>query len=242
MRGLAACGAAALLMVLGVAGSASADPTLNPSSGVAICNGAIGDPVSCSLDGTSASVQRTPYALITVSATGAPNTGASASLNFDFLVTGGTAGDEVTLGFTTTMLTAFTGQGSGFTQIEWDDSAVSGHHELCSSPLASATACVHGDGVFSDTITFVAVSGDVGHIVFDADVDTNAGGTASASIDPFLFVENDPSGVYSVGISPDVANALPTAGGVPEPAAWALMIGGFALSGAALRRRRALAA
>ncbi|WP_372786883.1 PEPxxWA-CTERM sorting domain-containing protein [Phenylobacterium sp.] len=31
---------------------------------------------------------------------------------------------------------------------------------------------------------------------------------------------------------------LPTAG-VPEPASWALMIGGFALTGAALRRRRA---
>jgi hypothetical protein len=30
--------------------------------------------------------------------------------------------------------------------------------------------------------------------------------------------------------------------GVPEPAAWALMIGGFALTGAALRRRRGVAA
>lgn len=31
-------------------------------------------------------------------------------------------------------------------------------------------------------------------------------------------------------------------GGVPEPSAWALMIGGFGLAGATLRRRRALAA
>lgn len=34
----------------------------------------------------------------------------------------------------------------------------------------------------------------------------------------------------------------PTSLGVPEPAAWALMIGGFGLAGAALRRRRAVAA
>jgi hypothetical protein len=32
------------------------------------------------------------------------------------------------------------------------------------------------------------------------------------------------------------------AGGVPEPASWALMIGGFGLAGAALRRRKALVA
>jgi hypothetical protein len=32
------------------------------------------------------------------------------------------------------------------------------------------------------------------------------------------------------------------AGGVPEPAAWSLMIGGFGLAGAALRRRRMVAA
>jgi hypothetical protein len=32
-----------------------------------------------------------------------------------------------------------------------------------------------------------------------------------------------------------------TAGGVPEPASWALMIGGFGMAGAALRRRRVVA-
>jgi hypothetical protein len=32
-----------------------------------------------------------------------------------------------------------------------------------------------------------------------------------------------------------------TAGGVPEPASWALMLGGFGLAGAALRRRRTVA-
>jgi len=35
---------------------------------------------------------------------------------------------------------------------------------------------------------------------------------------------------------------LAPAGGVPEPASWALMIAGFGLAGAALRKRRKLAA
>lgn len=41
----------------------------------------------------------------------------------------------------------------------------------------------------------------------------------------------------------DVAFTLQdaSAGGVPEPAAWTMMIGGFGLAGAALRRRRAVA-
>jgi hypothetical protein len=36
-------------------------------------------------------------------------------------------------------------------------------------------------------------------------------------------------------------DALSVSGGVPEPATWSLMIGGFGLAGAALRRRRAAA-
>ncbi|THD61667.1 MAG: PEP-CTERM sorting domain-containing protein [Phenylobacterium sp.] len=42
--------------------------------------------------------------------------------------------------------------------------------------------------------------------------------------------------VYSVSNSPNLPTA-PT-GGVPEPASWALMIAGFGLAGAGLRRRR----
>jgi hypothetical protein len=38
-----------------------------------------------------------------------------------------------------------------------------------------------------------------------------------------------------------VEKILVTTAGVPEPASWALMIGGFGLAGAALRRRRAMA-
>ncbi len=37
-----------------------------------------------------------------------------------------------------------------------------------------------------------------------------------------------------------VAGFIPTAPAVPEPASWALMIGGFGLTGAAMRRRKAV--
>jgi hypothetical protein len=36
----------------------------------------------------------------------------------------------------------------------------------------------------------------------------------------------------------DVAFSIQGTSGAPEPAGWALMIGGFGLAGAALRRRR----
>lgn len=60
---------------------------------------------------------------------------------------------------------------------------------------------------------------------------TNAGGISK------IFISND-----SGGIEVDHLQYGLDAPGVPEPAAWALMIGGFGLAGAALRRRRLLAA
>ncbi len=48
----------------------------------------------------------------------------------------------------------------------------------------------------------------------------------------------DTNQLYRLTLSEAFADPGP---GVPEPAAWALMIGGFGLAGAALRRRRAIA-
>jgi PEP-CTERM motif len=46
---------------------------------------------------------------------------------------------------------------------------------------------------------------------------------------------------YNVGID-NIEYEMGGAGGIPEPATWALMIGGFGAAGTMLRRRRALAA
>ncbi|WP_394760874.1 fibrinogen-like YCDxxxxGGGW domain-containing protein [Phenylobacterium sp.] len=49
---------------------------------------------------------------------------------------------------------------------------------------------------------------------------------------------NGALGSYQIFVR-ETATYEPSGAGVPEPAAWALMIGGFGLTGAALRRRRA---
>jgi hypothetical protein len=56
----------------------------------------------------------------------------------------------------------------------------------------------------------------------------------------FHFQSGNVGGQGSVGL--DALQIISPAGAAPEPGAWALMLGGFGLAGAALRRRRALAA
>jgi hypothetical protein len=47
--------------------------------------------------------------------------------------------------------------------------------------------------------------------------------------------------LYRLSMQTSVITVDPIPGGVPEPATWAMMIGGFGMAGAMLRRRRALA-
>jgi PEP-CTERM motif len=61
------------------------------------------------------------------------------------------------------------------------------------------------------------------------------GGQFNAGI---LGLDPGPYAGLDVGATFDWVND-PTGGGVPEPASWALMIGGFGMAGATLRRRRA---
>lgn len=63
----------------------------------------------------------------------------------------------------------------------------------------------------------------------------------------FLFTRTAPTGGFSVSTVIDLSikeawiSVEPSTAPIPEPGAWALMIGGFALTGAALRRRARLA-
>ncbi len=57
--------------------------------------------------------------------------------------------------------------------------------------------------------------------------------SAFSNVTGLLIANNDPAGLAFDNFTFDVG------GGVPEPAAWALMLMGFGLAGAALRARRA---
>lgn len=67
-----------------------------------------------------------------------------------------------------------------------------------------------------------------------------AGSFASFNAGPasltFSFTQNNANGAISGGFT--LATPPVAAPGVPEPAAWAMLIAGFGLTGAAMRRRR----
>jgi hypothetical protein len=67
-------------------------------------------------------------------------------------------------------------------------------------------------------------------MVVEGDASGLGGASISGFVDPMITV---PTG-YELILSPGI--------GVPEPASWALMLAGFGSLGAAMRRRRALAA
>ena len=95
------------------------------------------------------------------------------------------------------------------------------------------------------TFSFENVSNSAGSATaFDAT--NNALTSVSFSAFPGLFTLNA-AGIRSVTFSTNgqfgVDNfTFAETGGVPEPTSWALMIGGFGLTGAALRRRRSVLA
>ena len=96
--------------------------------------------------------------------------------------------------------------------------------ELCNSPshLSINTTATFFTNQLYEVIEQVSANADDGDW---------AGGTA----DPYFFLTGDAQG-YSIITSDGVGNV--PAGGVPEPAAWALMLLGFGAAGGAIRRRR----
>ena len=87
---------------------------------------------------------------------------------------------------------------------------------------------------------FLLKTNTIYDVTMDARLNVNGygGGVSDAYVhlDPMFTVD----GPYSFTFSEGFGGGVVTGGGtVPEPAAWALMIGGFGLAGVALRRRRA---
>ena len=106
---------------------------------------------------------------------------------------------------------------------------------LFGSPRGSSVFANFGNGYFDNSL------GD----------QTLAAAWSSSSYSHYIILFGE--GNFSFTVTGDGIAGLPAGlgvrfdthavgGGVPEPATWALMLGGFGLAGAALRRRRATAA
>ena len=101
---------------------------------------------------------------------------------------------------------------------------------------------IYSSSSAADLVDRVAYSGTTRGITRNRPVDatgtiTNADFVDSALGDAFgsAFAPNSPADLGNPGRYP----FTPPAAAVPEPATWAMMIGGFALVGAGLRRRKA---
>ena len=216
---------------------------LPPVSTVVTCsNGVlIEDPSSCVNGGASASLTLLPFVSESVQASAAPGplngAGALANITYSFEVFGGTPGELVPLIIATNLSAAATSvsHADGFASITVETSQ--GLSQVC---VDTGVKC-GGVTQFSGTLTAGTLSGEVDTLVIEAEA--NAGDSpsfesASASADPFIFVDPsfDGANQLSIVVSPGVGNALPTPA-VPEPGSIALL-GGLVLVLAGYRRRQ----
>ena len=99
------------------------------------------------------------------------------------------------------------------------------------NPIIAHYAQVNSNGSFSDTLINYGLT--FAHTGSTLDFEFRASGAG--------WQGGDDEG-YGIDNSVFTYDGVPSTGGVPEPATWALMIGGFGMSGAMVRRRKAVAA
>ena len=139
---------------------------------------------------------------------------------------------------------------SAFVEVDADLGNFYSFDRQCSA-FAQATCGSFAYGTTFNLMSGVETTGDLKIFILSGD----GGGlgnppdvgsiSVSGSIDPMFTIDPGFAAAhpgYSISFSDGVTNGtLPPVGGVPEPAQWALMLLGFGLAGAAIRRRRAIA-
>jgi hypothetical protein len=119
-----------------------------------------------------------------------------------------------------------------------------------SAPQGAGFGISNGGGSYGGTdsyngsVDFSVMANQINTVTLFASGYVN--GTSSGHVDIYadpVFSFAEPVDGYSLSFSNGVGNSVVTdsLAGVPEPASWALMIAGFGLAGAALRRRHAVA-
>jgi hypothetical protein len=233
--------------------SASRANSLPAASGFVSCTtptGYITGATSCDGGTDSGLVGYSPFASLYGHALGVgliDEAGVFGVLNYSLEVTGGAPGDVVPLEIETSLGAVPISIGYAFAEILVSADGSTGA-TICTA------LCGVGSGVtgFTGTLTVDALSGTVytNAVHMEAEVIGALGGTSdvdggTATVDPYIFV--DPSfpdaSAYSVLLSDGIGNGIRS--GVPEPAAWAVMLLGVCLVGAGLRigrRRNAIAA
>lgn len=168
--------------------------------------------------------------------------GANAQLTYSFAVLGGAAGDRVHLDVLALLHWATTANNPNtyaFSRVIVTTNLGEVFANICT------ISCGVGSGVrdFFGELHLDAQSGAINTVEMDVvanpafSQDANSSG---AFADPMISIDlsTPNAGAYSLIFSDGVGNAVGAPGGVPEPGAWALMLAGFAVAGARLRRRR----
>jgi PEP-CTERM motif len=251
MRGIGFCATATVFvaLVLGAA-PARAVNTLPAGSGFVQCSTSSGFIAGASCNGGTDSgvVTYAPVAGVSGTAYGVglvQVAGVFGVLNYSFEVIGGTPGTVVPVDIETTLQAIPTSIGYVFSEIDVAANTTASF-TICNS---GGIGCGAGTGEtnFTGVLQVDALS-DTAYVTtgpsFNQGVhlEVEAGGALGSSFnggmvsaDPHLFV--DPSfpdaAEYSILLSPNVGNAVPT---IPEPGTWVLMGVGF-VGLAGLRRR-----
>jgi hypothetical protein len=169
-----------------------------------------------------------------------------AALNYSFEVVGGNPGDQVPV-LIATNLSANTNVGPAISDgyafselvVTTDSNGPSGASiAICSSGCGAGS----GSTSFSGALSTQASSGAIGTVHLEVEASASSlpglGITANASADPYIYI--DPSFAraagYSILVSPDVGNGIPTA--TPEPGSLSLGAIGMCAILAAHRRWR----
>jgi hypothetical protein len=154
---------------------------------------------------------------------------ADLSLTYSFEVIGGNAGDIVPLLIATDLLSSSTGYADAYVSIAVTTSQVTESYEYCAVDPASVPCAASS---FSGTIGAAATSGTVDQITLNVSAGAALGnngittypGSASASADPFIYVDPSFAGAanYKILLSTGIGNAEES---TPEPGTLILLGG-----------------